>query len=101
MPELTIDRKTAERMGYDDVVAAESVEVRGLLVELCLVRPGHAVSGDQYALVYHSDCDPDRPDRGFSSVETAGKDPNKAADAYLAALAAIRADAELPSPGLR
>lgn len=83
MSDPKLDEATARRMGYEGIVAAESLDVGGSVIELCLVAPGQPLSGDQYALIEHQDCDPERPTVGCSCVSSLGADRDKAIEAYL------------------
>lgn len=83
MSSITIDAATAERMGYEDAIAAVTIPAGNILMEFALLAPGQPLSGNEWVVVVHSDCDPDRPDRGVSSVEPCGTD-RLAAEAYYA-----------------
>jgi hypothetical protein len=82
MSNLKIDPETVRRMGYQDIVAAEALDIGGIFIEVCLVAPGQDVSGDQYAVIEHQDCDPAKPYQGCSSVSPVGADRDKALEAY-------------------
>lgn len=95
-----IDEATAKRMGYDGIVAAETIEADNLLVEMCLIAPGH-MSDTQYSLAVHVDCDPKHPTRGSSSMEDAGPSEADALRAYDSRVAEMRAELGLPAFGPR
>lgn len=81
MTKLVLDEKTAERMGYEGVVAATTLMDRVLAIEFALVPPGQHISGSEWVVIIHSGCDPENPDHGSSGVEPCGND-RVAAEAY-------------------
>lgn len=64
--DLELDKKTAERMGHPNAVAAASTALGQGLLEVALVPPGVFRS---WAVVTHIDCDPENPTAGTSGVE--------------------------------
>lgn len=97
MDALKIDPETARRMGYDGIVAAESLESGGLKTEICLISPG-SISTQEYSIAVHQDCDPDDPQRGTSVMNSAGKSIEEATAAYETWIGEIRGSLNLPLP---
>lgn len=91
-----LDPTTAERMGYDGIVAAQTIDAGNLRVELCLIAPGH-IANDQYSLAIHWDCDPNKPTAGSSSMEEVGRTEEDATAVFVAKLDEIRAELGLPT----
>lgn len=95
MDALRLDLETAKRMGYDGIVASESLESGGLKTEICLISPG-AMSNTKYSIAVHQDCDPNDPSRGTSVMDTAGETIEEATAAYETWLSEIRSSLGLP-----
>jgi hypothetical protein len=102
MTELILDPKVAERMGYEGIVAATSVDSDGLLIEFALIAPedpngvGHY---REWTIAIHQDCDPDEPSRGTSGLASYGPDRSEAERQYLEAIDELKAEiAARPSP---
>lgn len=81
MIDLPLVKRVVERMGYENMAAAESHELDGLLFEFGLIPPGF---DGNWNFVVHEDCDPDRADQGTSGVEPAGSTFEEAAAYYTA-----------------
>jgi hypothetical protein len=96
MTQVRIDPETAERMGYEGIVAAERIEADNLLVELCLIAPGQ-MSQTKYSMAVHWDCDPERPTKGSSSMEDLGEDEAQSKAIFAARIDEIRAELGLPT----
>lgn len=79
MNDLSIDHQVAERMGYGDVVSA--IALGEGAIEFALLPPGSVLSGTEWVVVIHYDCDPEDDTRGSSAVEGCGTD-QEAAEAY-------------------
>lgn len=97
MTDLSLDQAVAARMGYDDIVAATSVEDNGILVEIALLPPSNP-SSDRivdrwWHVAVHQDCDPDDPSRGSGGMEQCGEDRSEAEAYYLARVSEIRIEA--------
>lgn len=81
MAEEKLDRATAERMGYENAIAARTLDVRGSTVEICLFGPSE-IYGEQYHVAVHVDCDPNSPNAGSSEMNACGCNLAAAASAY-------------------
>ncbi len=95
MTDLILDPKVVERMGYEGIVAATSVDADGLLIEFALIPPedpngpGHY---HEWTIAIHQDCDPDEPSRGTSGLDFCGSDRGEAERLYLEAIEEVKAD---------
>jgi hypothetical protein len=96
MTQVRIDRETAERMGYEGIVAAERIEADNLLVELCLIAPGQ-MSPTKFSMAIHVDCDPARPTHGSSSMEDVSEDEVQSKAVFAAKVDEMRAELGLPT----
>ncbi|MGY3581550.1 hypothetical protein ACVIGB_000378 [Bradyrhizobium sp. USDA 4341] len=96
MTQLRIDPETVQRMGYEGIVAAERIEADNMLVELCLIAPGH-MSSTKYSLAIHWDCDPEKPTAGSSSMEDISESEAEAKAVFGAKVDEIRAELGLPT----
>ena len=95
MSGMRLDRATAERMGYEGVVAAETIAADNTLVELCLIAPSHAEG--RYSMAIHWDCDQKQPTVGTSSMEEVGYTEQEAEAVFSAKVNEIRAELGLPT----
>lgn len=95
MTDLILDPVVAERMGYDRMVAAASVDSDGLLIEFALLSPedpngvGHF---REWTIAIHQDCDPDEPSRGTGGLDACGTDRREAERLYLEAINELKAE---------
>lgn len=87
MTDLSIDEAVAARMGYDNVVAATSIDAKGILIEFALLPPNDPNSEQGvdrwWHVAIHQDCDPDDPSRGTGGMEPCGEDRAEAEAHYL------------------
>jgi hypothetical protein len=95
----TLDKATADRMGYDNVIAAETHQIDGVTYEFALIGPGD-VYGDGYHLAVHVDCDPDRPTDGSSEMDMCGPNLDSATRAFDKWVAEIVQPSQNPSSPL-
>jgi hypothetical protein len=100
MSGLKIDEATAKRMGYEGILAAETLPSDGRTVEICLLSHD-SLPGGQYHVAVHVDCDPDEPHRGTSSMEPCGTSIEEAGAYYKARLSELSRAQEPPAPGKR
>jgi len=94
MPQL--DKKTADRMGYEGAVAAETLILDGMMIEVCLIGPSD-IYGPGFHLAVHVDCDPDRPTQGTSEFDSCGLDIAAALAVYDAKVEELKNPADRPS----
>jgi hypothetical protein len=87
-------------MGYEDILAAETLHTDGgMLIEICLLGPSSLPApADEYHVAVHADCDPDRPWIGTSSMEDCGKDLEGAKAYYRSRLSELTQPQQKASP---
>lgn len=76
-----MDKATAKRMGYEGIVAAQTIMDNGSRIEVCVIGPGD-VYGDEYHLAVHVDCNPDSPNEGCSELDACGPNLSDALAAF-------------------
>lgn len=95
MTDLILDPVVAERMGYDRMVAATSLDSDGLLIEFALLSPedpngvGHF---REWTIAIHQDCDPDEPSRGTGGLDSCGQDRSEAERRYLSEIDEVKSE---------
>lgn len=95
MTDLILDPVVAERMGYDRMVAATSIDSDGLLIEFALLSPedpngvGHF---REWTIAIHQDCDPDEPSRGTGGLDSCGQDRSEAERRYLSEIDEVKSE---------
>lgn len=90
MTDLSFDQAVAERMGYEDAVAAIFIGPEDDRIEFALLAPGSVFSDDQWVVAIHCGCDPHDDSRGSSGIEDCGRDQEAAEDYYLERIAQYR-----------
>lgn len=99
MEDLRLDGAVSERMGYEEIVSATSLDDGQ--IEFALVAPGSHLSPDEWVVVIHYDCDPEDDARGASAVEPCGPDRRAAEEYYVSRIAehreSLRIDREIAS----
>lgn len=104
MTDLTLSKTTADRMGYERVVAATCLDAEGILIEYALIAPedpngsGHSA---EWTIAIHQDCDPDEPSRGVGGLESCGPDRAEAERLYLEMVEETKAEIKASSSAAR